>query len=173
MKQPIFNYSNLSKYLWIERKEIKFFTVCMPVCVVTLKSGDRIKIKADDLVQQLNSDRQERAKKQIKNYTFSERPYWYLVRNKLSDSLYRLDPDINTIECTCEDYENMRRMLGQNKVLCKHGHSLLQYLGFEDLQQEEYQTLVEDCYLIAEGQRVSEMNEMMSWAWQDDSQYWG
>ncbi len=173
MKHPIFNYPNLSKYLWIEKKEIKFFTVCMPTCVVTLITGERIKINASDLIKQLNSDRKERAKEQIKNYEMQEYPYWFVIKNRLSGEKYRLDPELDCINCSCDDYGNMKRMLGEAKVNCKHGYMLLNHLGFNSILDPEYSQLVSDCYIQAQGEAIAERNEMMSYAWYNDSRHWG
>ncbi len=166
---PIFNLYNLAQYLWVGEKEIKFFVVCLNICIVHLHSGEEIKVTADNLVFQLNQTRQERAKRQ--KITISDCGSYYQALSANSGNTYRLDPQINHIKCTCPDYENMSHTFA-NKVTCKHGYALLNYLGFSSFQDEDYQHLIEELYIIAEGEKMKEINEMRSWAWYNDAQHW-
>lgn len=166
---PIFNIYNLAQYLWVGEKEIKFFVVCLNICIVHLHSGEEIKVTADNLVLQLNQTRQERAKKE--EITISDCNWYYKASSANSGNTYRLDPEINHIKCTCEDYATMSRTFG-NKITCKHGYALLNYLGFTSFQDEDYQQLIRELYLISQAESIAEIEEMRSWAWYNDAQHW-
>ncbi|MEG4121697.1 SWIM zinc finger family protein [Microcoleus sp. N9_B4] len=49
-------------------------------------------------------------------------------------SLYTLDALLNTIRCTCNDYDNQHRYL-KGRGCCKHGYAVLRFLGFDRLSE--------------------------------------
>lgn len=166
MSHVVFSYSNICKHLGIDKEDIKFLTICMNTCVVTLKTGERIKVKAEELKPIMENDRIERSKA----ITITSLHDGYKATNGDKNTVHYLQAYEDGIECTCDDYKNQSIFFDSHEVLCRHGYALLNYLGCHSLNLTEYQKMV--AYNLAQYERIQERDEMMSYAWYDDSKHW-
>jgi hypothetical protein len=141
----------------------------MGTCVVTLKTGQQIKLRAEELKPIMEEARRERSK----NIQITDRGHFYRAYNPDTKQNYYLNLEEDQIECTCADYHNQLNFFKKPEVLCQHGYALLHYLGINSLTTKEYRKVVEESYLTAEYENYCAQQEMMSYAWQDDSRYWG
>lgn len=137
MQHYIFNYSNF-KEMGIDVKKIKFYTVCMPVCVIRFKDNNRRKIHLTDVTPVMNQARKHRAK--IEKFSIYPGEGYYRCWSK--DNLYWLTPTEDTIECTCKDYEMISQIISDD-LLCKHGHALLNKLNMKIYSEEYYELAAE------------------------------
>lgn len=60
-------------------------------------------------------------------------PARYTVTNPANGSQHLVEETSDGLECDCEDYHWQLHFFG--KGCCKHGYAVLQYLGFESLQE--------------------------------------
>ncbi|MGK7957464.1 MAG: hypothetical protein AB4063_19750 [Crocosphaera sp.] len=79
----------------------------------------------------------------------------FTVRNESKNTSYIVKQNLDSLPCTCQDFENLSNDFGTNQVLCKHGYAVLNSLGFgtlrdylqftqdeqQRLEKEEYKTL--------------------------------
>ena len=141
MKHYIFNYRNFEK-MGINRSEIKFYIVCMPVALITYKDGTRQKIHVKEMAETLNRTRSEKAE-DGSGFAILEKGYYYTCFSMSSKKIYRLEPEYKTIECTCKDAELLKQSGLSSDVLCKHAHAFLKKYGLSGLNDPKYQDLVE------------------------------
>lgn len=105
-------------------------------CLVTLKSGETLKVTAQEIKNILEDTR----KKRSSNIEIIDNPdNTYTARNPIKETEYELISRDSSIHCTCPDYNNQAISLKSDEVYCKHIWALLKYLGFSDLSEyEEY-----------------------------------
>jgi hypothetical protein len=66
-------------------------------------------------------------------YTNKVKDNWFRVVNPKKGTAYDCYAYQDSIDCTCEDYHNQVKFL--KKGCCKHGYSVLSYLGFSSLSE--------------------------------------
>ncbi len=133
MQHYIFNYANF-KALGINVKKIKFYTVCLPACVITFKDNSRRVLDLWEVTPVMNQARQHRAR--IEKFSIYPGEGYYRCWSK--GNIYLLTPTEKTIECTCKDHEMMSQ-IGADDLLCKHGHALLGKLNLKMYSKEYYE----------------------------------
>jgi len=137
MRHLLFNFINVCNVTWLDRSDIKMILVkTQDYCIVTLKTGEKIKVTAKEIKETITNRRKERAK----NIEIIDNPdNTYTARNSIKESEYQLIPKDSYIYCTCPDYSNQSIALKSDDVCCKHIWALLGYLGFSSLSEyEEY-----------------------------------
>ncbi|BAQ63947.1 hypothetical protein [Geminocystis sp. NIES-3709] len=149
MRHILFNFCNVCNVTWLDRKDIKMITIkSNDHCLVTLKTGETLKVTANEVKESLEQTR----KKRSSNIEIIDNPdYTYTARNPIKETQYTLITKDSYIYCTCPDYNNQSIALKSDQVCCKHIWSLLEYLGFNSLL--EYKEYIETEQIEAEYQK--------------------
>lgn len=168
MNHPIFNYDNLTQLLWVKKEEINKRLICLSTCIVTLDTGEQITIRANELKSIIAENNQ----KNSQNIEIIERGHFFKAYDSHHKSTYFLEAEVDHISCTCDNYYSQLNFFSKPESICEHGYALLNYLGVNRLTEPKYQQAVQECYLSAEYQNHYDHQEMISYAWQDDSRYW-
>lgn len=163
----IFSDRNIADYLLIEKSRIKSLNICFNTCKVRLTDGGVYKVTTKDIKPIMEANRQNR----IDGIQIREMGTYYKAYNPKTRNWYWLQPEADHIKCSCPDYENQLKFFPKEQVICKHGYALLNYLGCNSLTTKEYKEMVQDLYLISEYEAICDRNEMMSYAWVDDSRF--
>lgn len=143
MSHILYNFTNICAVTWLERKEIKSITIKSPDhCLVNLKSGEVITVRANEVKEAIALNRKERT---VDIEIIDNSDHSYTAFNAEKGTEYLLIPHDSYIFCNCNDYANQSIALNTTEVCCKHIWSLLGYLGFNDLA--EYQDFKEEEHL--------------------------
>ncbi|BAQ61630.1 hypothetical protein GM3708_2036 [Geminocystis sp. NIES-3708] len=163
MSHILFNFSNIEKVTWIDRKDIKMIKVSSnEYCTVHLKSEEIIKVTAKEVKAVIGKERKTRSNN---IEIVDNKDNTYTAKNLIKSTEYTLTPNDCFVDCTCPDYGNQWIVFEGEKALCKHGYALLNYLGFssfeeylEDIEekqtQRQYQRYLEeqDYYQLINGE---------------------
>lgn len=155
MTHILFNFSNIEKVTWIDRKEIKMIKVSSnKYCTVHLHSGEIIKVTTQEVKKLMASDRAARS---THIEIIDNKDNTYTAKNTIKGTEYTLTTNDCFIDCTCPDYGNQWIVFEGEKALCKHGYALLSYLGFNSF--EEYLEFIEEEKINRQYQEYQEQQD--------------
>ncbi|WP_373479263.1 hypothetical protein [Geminocystis sp.] len=133
MSHILFNFSNIEKVTWIDRKDIKMIKInSNEYCTVHLKAGETIKITAEEVKEVMTEARKTRSSN---IEIIDNKDNTYTAKNTVKGTEYTVMPNDCFIDCTCPDYGNQWIIFEGEKALCKHGHALLNHLGLSSFQE--------------------------------------
>jgi len=141
MNHPIFSNHNLTQYLWLDIEDIKSLNIFFNTCTLRLNSGEKITVKAKELLPVMEKIRKERAKEiQIIDEGNSN---FYKAYNPQTKNTYTLTPHHGYCECNCQDYQKVTNLIGEGDFQCKHGIALMDYLQI-DFEFDNWRDLCDD-----------------------------
>lgn len=133
LENKLYTIARAAKILGLKRNDIEFVVaINNEYCLVGL-FNESVKIHKSEFIKLLVADRQKRTH----NLTATENafnPLQYTVRNLDRNSTYQVKLQDDHIICECQDYENLVKDFGTNKVACKHVFKVLSSLGFGSLR---------------------------------------
>jgi hypothetical protein len=145
MSHIVFSRANICRVTWLDTEDIQEIYVKDRIhAIVTLVTGEKIKVQTVELLPVMESVRRERAKNiEIKDIGDPDRLY---AHNVIKDTHYSILPLIPYMVCECADYKNQSIFFDRNDVCCKHIYAALNYLGFKTLEEYQQDKYLEQLY---------------------------
>lgn len=126
----LYSKSAIARILGVAVSKIKGFQKWWRVCWVWVE-GQRPRFFSLSVFKQHFVDHRKAQARSI--YVAQVRDGYYRAVNPLKGTAYDCYSHQEGIDCGCEDYSNQIRFF--KKGCCKHGYSVLNFLGFDSLAE--------------------------------------
>ena len=130
----LFTKARSASLLGVKESAIEFVYVCGNGQVLIGLFNDSIYLTEQEFKVSYATERKERSQG-MKITQRLDNDFTFTARNENKQTAYKIECYTDEIKCNCPDYEISTKVMGTNKVACKHIYAVLGHLGFGNLKE--------------------------------------